>query len=507
LAKLGKYELVRPIATGGMAEVFLAKTEGPMGFAKTVVVKRIRPHLLEDPTFVEMFLGEAKLAAQLNHPNIVQIFDFGEAEGAYYIAMEYVDGPNLRTLAARSAAAKQPLPLAVVAKIVSYACEGLAYAHDFVSPETGEPLNIVHRDISPDNVVLAQSGGVKVVDFGIAKAAQQLHQTRTGLRKGKLAYMSPEYLRGKQPDRRADVFALGVVLYELIASKKPYDAESEVTLMHAMIYEDMVPIRARRPDLPDAMEAIVEKALKREPDERYPSCRELQADLERFVIAQGEPLSAIHVSKLIAGLPMTEKEAGAASRTPSRPNKPSGGLFATPAGQTPAGQKTPAKRASGEQRPPVTPAKAAPPPPPQEDASVASTVHMTAEELEAQVAAAVGGGGGGVSAAPPPPPSDSTMMLTEDQLPLKKNIGRRLEPSVVVSPEVSHEALKPSREPRKAAPRPPEPPPPQSPPQPPLPSTPPPPSNISNRMVVLVVVIAALSLLVAATAVIMRLRG
>jgi len=499
LAKLGKYELVRPIATGGMAEVFLAKTEGPMGFAKSVVVKRIRPHLLEDPTFVEMFLGEAKLAAQLNHPNIVQIFDFGEAEGAYYIAMEYVDGPNLRTLAARAAAAKQPLPLATVAKIVSYACEGLAYAHDFVNPETGEPLNIVHRDISPDNIVLAQSGGVKVVDFGIAKAAQQLHQTRTGLRKGKLAYMSPEYLRGKQPDRRADVFALGVVLYELIASKKPYDAESEVTLMHAMIYEDMVPIRARRPDLPDAMEAIVEKALQREPDERYPSCRELQADLERFVIAQGEPLGASHVSKLIAGLPMTEKEAGTASRTPSRPNKPSGGLFATPAGQTPAGQKTPAKRASGEQRPPVTPAKPAPPPKP-EDASVASTVHMTAEELEAQVAAAAGGGGGGISAAPPPPPSDSTMMLTEDQLPLKKNIGRRLEPSVVVSPEAAHEALKPSRQPRhQAAPPPP-------PPQPPLPSTPPP-SNISNRMVVLVVVIAALSLLVAATAVIMRLRG
>jgi eukaryotic-like serine/threonine-protein kinase len=493
LAKLGKYELVRPIATGGMAEVFLAKTEGPMGFAKTVVVKRIRPHLLDDPTFVEMFLGEAKLAAQLNHPNIVQIFDFGEADGAYYIAMEYVDGPNLRALAARASAARQPLPLAVVAKIVSYACEGLAYAHDFVSPETGQPLNIVHRDISPDNIVVAQSGAVKVVDFGIAKAAEQLHQTRSGLRKGKLAYMSPEYLKGKQPDRRADVFALGVVLYELLANKKPYDAESEVTLMHAMIYEDMVPIRARRPDIPADLEAIVEKTLRRDRDDRYPSCRELQADLERFVITQGEPLSANHVARLIANLPMTEKEASTAARTPSRPSKPLA-AFSTPAGQTPAGQKTPAKRASGEQQRPVTPAKQAA----QEDGSVASTVHMTAEELEAQVAAIASGGGRAVSVpvkADAPP--DATMRLTEDMLPLKKNIGRRLEPSVMVSPELSQEALKPP--PRRAAPTPP-------PPPAPLPSTPPP-STISNRTVILVVVIAALSLLVAATAVVLRLRG
>jgi serine/threonine-protein kinase len=274
--------------------------------------------------------------------------------------------------------------------------------------------------------------------------------------------------------------------------------------MHAMIYEDMVPIRARRPDLPDDLEAIVERALKREPDERYPSCREMQADLERFVITQGEPLSAIHVAKLVSGLPAAEKESGAASRTPSRPNKPSVG-FGTPAGQTPAGYKTPAKRASGEQqRLQVTPAA----PAQEEDASAASTLHMTAEELEAQVAAAAAGGGA-VRAAPPPPPSDSTMMLTEDQLPLKKNIGRRLEPSVVVSPEAAHEALKPAprrapsrgsgerKAPPVAAP---------AAPAPALPSTPPP-SNISNRMVVLVVVIAALSLLVAATAVVLRLRG
>src|SRR5262249_49971797 len=165
--RLGKYQLVRKLATGGMAEVFLAKADGPMGFQKTLVVKRVLPHLAENPLFTAMFLTEAKVAACLNHPNVVQVFDFGEVKGAYYLAMEYIDGPNLRTLIQHAWRRGQPPPFGLCAKVASLACEGLAYAHTFRDPETGETLNLIHRDISPENIILSRSGAVKVVDFGI----------------------------------------------------------------------------------------------------------------------------------------------------------------------------------------------------------------------------------------------------------------------------------------------------------------------------------------------------
>src|SRR5687767_7530587 len=205
-----------------MAEVFLARAEWALGVEKTVVVKRILSHLAEDQNFVEMFLSEAKLAAQLSHPNIVQIFEFGETEGVYYLAMEYIDGPNLRTLGARAHDQGRPVPFNLCAKMISMACEALCYAHEFCDPVTGTPLMLVHRDISPDNIILARNGALKVVDFGIAKAVTQSHQTKTGLIKGKLAYMPPEQLKTKSIDKRADVYALGVVLYELVAGKKPF---------------------------------------------------------------------------------------------------------------------------------------------------------------------------------------------------------------------------------------------------------------------------------------------
>src|SRR5690242_18845995 len=152
-----------------MAEVFLAKAAGPMGFEKTLVVKRILPELAEEPAFIQMFLSEAKLAARLTHPNIVQIFDFGESEGAYFLAMEYIDGPSLRMLIKRAVVQELALPATVCARLISLACEGLAFAHDFADPDTGEPLSLIHRDISPDNILLSRQGAVKVVDFGIAK--------------------------------------------------------------------------------------------------------------------------------------------------------------------------------------------------------------------------------------------------------------------------------------------------------------------------------------------------
>lgn len=296
--QIGKYQLVRKLASGGMAEVFLAKAAGPRGFEKTLVLKRILPHLAEDPAFVEMFLGEARLAAQLEHPNIVQIFDFGEAEGSFFLAMEFIDGPNLRKLVKR--AAEEALPPAFCAKVVAAAAEGLAYAHEFRDVETGEPLGLIHRDVSPDNILVSRQGAVKVVDFGIAKVAGQGHRTLTGVVKGKVAYMPPEQLQAKGMDRRVDVYALGVVLYELLTGKRPFDATTDVSVMQAILFESFIPVAQRRPDLPVALQQVLDKALAKDRERRYADCRALQDDLERFVLSTGEPVGAYQIAQRIA---------------------------------------------------------------------------------------------------------------------------------------------------------------------------------------------------------------
>ncbi|MDC0714869.1 protein kinase [Stigmatella sp. ncwal1] len=316
--KIGRYEIVRKLAMGGMAEVFLAKVAGPLGFEKTLVLKRILPHLADEPTFVEMFLSEAKLVAHLTHPNIVQIFDFGEADNAYFLAMEYIDGPNLRTLIKRAIAMDQPLHPAICAKIVAAACEGLAYAHDFRDPSTQQPMGLIHRDISPDNIMLSRQGAVKVADFGIAKAAGYGPQTQEGILKGKLAYMAPEQLKAASMDRRSDVYALGIVLYELLTRCKPFEATTDASLMRAILFEEFVPAQERRPDLPEQMQKILARAVARERDERYPDCFALQTDLERFVLSTGEPLSSFSVSRLITQLGLEPQES---EPTPKREDR------------------------------------------------------------------------------------------------------------------------------------------------------------------------------------------
>jgi serine/threonine protein kinase len=304
-----------------MAEVFLAKAAGPMGFEKTLVLKRILPHLAEESGFVEMFLSEAQLAAQLNHPNIVQIFDFGEANGQYFLAMEYIDGPNLRVLIKRASTLGVSLPPALCARIIANACEGLAFSHDFANPETGELLGLIHRDVSPDNIILSRQGAVKVVDFGIAKAAGQSHRTQTGVIKGKLAYMPPEQVRAEPLDRRVDVYALGVVLYELLTGNKPFDASTEASLMRAILFEPLVLAVERRPDLPEAMQQILELALAKDRERRYPDCTTFQADLEQFILSQGKLVATQHVAQLIAQL---SGEGGAPMPTPQPGSPPRG---------------------------------------------------------------------------------------------------------------------------------------------------------------------------------------
>ncbi len=298
-ALLGRYELVSELGHGGMARVYRARAAGPGGFEKTLVVKCILPHLAQDPQFVEMFLTEARLAARLNHPNLVQIFDFGEAEGAYFLAMEYIDGPTLRALLRRLGAQGQAMPYPLCARIASAVCEGLTFAHEFCDPDTGEALRMIHRDVSPDNILLSRSGNVKLVDFGIAKATAQAPQTRVGTLKGKVPYMAPEQLRNEALDPRTDVYALGVVLYEMVAGAKPFEASNEAALMHSILFEPFIPVAARREDAPEALQRIIQRALAKDRATRYPSCREMQADLDRYLLSCGHPVGTQHVAQLI----------------------------------------------------------------------------------------------------------------------------------------------------------------------------------------------------------------
>jgi serine/threonine-protein kinase len=296
---LGKYTLIRKLATGGMAEVFLARADGPMGFAKKCVVKRILPHFNDDQRFIQMFLGEARLAAELNHPNLVQIFDFGEAHGQYYLAMEYIDGANLRVLNQAARRVAGPISFALAARIIALAAEGLHYAHE-LRDESGQFLNLVHRDISPDNILVARNGSVKVVDFGIAKASTQPHLTKSGMIKGKMAYMPPEQLAREPLDRRADLFALGIVFYELITGGMPFDATSEVSIIQAiMSQKPLERATVYRPDCPPELEAIITKCLEKDVSKRYPSCVELQADLETFIRSTGQTVGTREVAQLV----------------------------------------------------------------------------------------------------------------------------------------------------------------------------------------------------------------
>ncbi|HLL55486.1 MAG TPA: serine/threonine-protein kinase, partial [Myxococcaceae bacterium] len=288
-----------------MAEVFLARAAGPMGFQKTLVVKRILPHYAEDPSFVEMFLAEARIAAELNHPNIVQIFDFGREANTFFIAMEHIDGPNLRALEKRAKKTGLKMPFHLAAKIISLACDGLAFAHDHTDPETGQPLNLIHRDVSPDNILVSRSGGVKVVDFGIAKAnTNKRGITKAGLVKGKMAYMSPEQLANEPLDRRSDVFALGIVFYELLTGGEvPFDDRNDALIVQSVMGpEPLWSLTKFRPDAPVPLVRILARTLEKDVSRRYPSCKALQADLERFIVSVGKPVQGSELAELVRTL-------------------------------------------------------------------------------------------------------------------------------------------------------------------------------------------------------------
>jgi serine/threonine protein kinase len=300
--QVGKYQLIRKLAAGGMAEVWLANVDGPMGFKKDVVLKRILPHLAENAAFLQMFFTEARLAARLNHPHIVQIFDFGQADGTYYLAMEYIEGLNLRALLKRVSLLKMAMSPVLCARLIATACEGLTFAHELCATDTGEPLELIHRDVSLDNIMVSKQGSLKIVDFGIAKAADQSHLTSTGVIKGKLSYMAPEQLRNKPLDLRVDVYSLGVVFYELLTGHKPFDATSEASMAQAILFEPPVSARRYRPDLPQEVSAILDRALAKDREKRYPDCRAFHADLEDYIVATGKKVGEQRIAHFVSKL-------------------------------------------------------------------------------------------------------------------------------------------------------------------------------------------------------------
>ncbi len=307
--RFGKYRLVDRLAVGGMAEIFLAHETGSDGYEKPVVLKRIRPHLTKEASFVKMFLNEARLAAQLNHPNIVQIYDLGKMGESYFIAMEYIFGRDMRRIVPKSEGLGIPFPLVYALKIASSALAGLHYAHTKVDLY-GNPLNIVHRDVSPENIFVAFDGTVKVLDFGIAKATNvPTGETRTGELRGKLSYMSPEQCLGRAVDCRSDIFALGVTLYEWLTGFKLFTGESDIAVMRNIAEGKIYAPSYFKADIPGPVEAILMRALERDRERRYQTAADMQHDIDEFLNAYEFTPTPLHLANFLKQLFLDELEA------------------------------------------------------------------------------------------------------------------------------------------------------------------------------------------------------
>jgi eukaryotic-like serine/threonine-protein kinase len=298
---LGRYRVVDEIGVGGMASVHLARMDGPGGFQKWVAIKRIHPHLVEDETFVNMFLDEARVAARISHPNVATVFELGKHEDTYWIAMEYLHGEPLREVMRRTEEMGQPMPPEIACRAIADAAEGLHSAHELLG-RNGEKLQLVHRDVTPHNLFVTYDGTTKVVDFGIAKFSSRMANTRAGTLKGKLAYMSPEQVAGEPIDRRTDVFALGVVLWELTTGQRLFRMENDLDTL-AKVQECNVP----RPSsivrgYPIDLEKIVLKALAKNKNERYRTAREFSRALQSLLMRRGLFIASDEVASYMASI-------------------------------------------------------------------------------------------------------------------------------------------------------------------------------------------------------------
>ena len=280
--RFGKYLLLEKLATGGMAQLYRAKIIGVEGFEKFIAIKQILPHLAHEEELITAFIDEAKLAALLNHQNVVQIYDFGSMENSYFITMEFLSGKDLRAVNAKAREKGTPVSLEDALYVISRVCAGLDYAHKLKDFQ-GKSLNIIHRDISPQNIFLTYEGDVKIVDFGIAKAASQSTITQVGMIKGKVAYMSPEQPAGKVLEHRSDIFATGILLYELIAGGRMFKGDDTLQILSKVREAEFTPLGALKGGLPEKLYDIVGKALAKDPEDRYQSCADMQADIEECV--------------------------------------------------------------------------------------------------------------------------------------------------------------------------------------------------------------------------------
>jgi eukaryotic-like serine/threonine-protein kinase len=289
VGKLGRYELLHPLGCGGMAEVFKARASGPAGFERDVVVKRILPQYTRDPDFVRMFADEARILGLMHHPNVVQAYEFGEDGGTLYLALEYIEGPSLSKILRTLRAASRPMPPAIVAYVAREICRSLDYVHRLEDAD-GERLDVVHRDVTPSNIIVTPSGAVKLLDFGVAKFATSAKSTRAGTVKGKPAYLAPEQLQGKPIDGRVDLFALGIVMHEMLTLQHLFAGDSDVHTAKKIMEMKIPSITARRQDVPPDLERIVMRALERDRKRRFATAAEMARALDDFILA-----SQLHV--------------------------------------------------------------------------------------------------------------------------------------------------------------------------------------------------------------------
>ena len=295
-----RYRVVEKLESGGMAEVFRAESEGLQGFKKQVAIKRVLPHLSEKKKFISMFLDEARLSAHLSHSNCVQVFDIGVGDNAYFIVMEFVDGANLKTIAESIRKQGNDFPVAYAVFIAHEICKGLSYAHELRDPQ-GVDLHIVHRDMSPPNVLITKFGEIKIVDFGLAKANSQLERSEPGIIKGKFSYLSPEAALGQDVDARTDIFAVGIILWELLAGQRLFLGETDFQTVKKVQQAVIPPASQHNKHVRPELEKILAKTLARDPNHRYQTARDLGKELSKYLYTLGQAVSTFDIEHLVKG--------------------------------------------------------------------------------------------------------------------------------------------------------------------------------------------------------------
>ncbi len=306
-----RYRVIERLASGGMAEVFIAESAGIEGFKKRVAIKRVLPHLSEKTAFIQMFLDEARLSAHLTHSCVAQVFDIGVGDNAYFIVMEYVDGADLKGVIEFLKKTGKPFPMESAVFIASKLCEGLAYAHELTNME-GEDLHVVHRDMSPPNVLITKYGEVKIVDFGLAKATSQLQKSESGIIKGKFSYLSPEAALGQPVDGRTDIFAVGIILWEMLSGRRLFFGDTDFATVKQVQKAEVPSICAINKDVPIELERILARALARDPAQRYQTARDLGRDLIQFLYRNGKAVSPHDIAELVRAA-MSQRKKGTAT--------------------------------------------------------------------------------------------------------------------------------------------------------------------------------------------------